>query len=254
MTKQNVFLVIVVMLISAHHADIVLSAEQKVVDFFTSLVGPSDSDSSVPSGSGNVHGIDVSHWQTDISQYFKSNPDKWSFVICKATEGVSFVDTYFDTNWTALSHLKIVRGAYHYYHPENSSQGQLKNFLSTVPRFERSDLPPIVDVEYVPYSSYAVPEFADSLMLFLNQLESQTKRTPMIYTNYNFGKKYLKDSGFARFPLWIADVQPEKPRMVGDWESWFFWQTGHEAIGSDTVDYDVFNGTRNDLKQFIKNY
>ncbi|MBI3134472.1 MAG: hypothetical protein HYZ14_07315 [Bacteroidetes bacterium] len=257
MTKQNAFLVLVVMLFSAHNADLILSGEEKVLSVLKGIVGTTDSSATVaPAGSGPVvHGIDISHWQNDVKKYFDQNPDNWSFVICKATEGVNITDPSFNGNWDTLSKKGIIKGAYHFYHPNDNATEQANYFLATVKSFEKTDLAPIVDVEVMPEKHvYSATQLADSLLVFLNEIETKTSRTPIIYTNYTYGTKYLTDERLARYPLWIADISQNSPRLVGEWKSWYFWQKGKDIIGNDTIDHDVFNGSMNDLRSFIKHY
>lgn len=265
MNKQTAFIVIVAMVFSAHNANIILKAEDNVMGVLRSVVGlPDSSTTPVPappagtipaSGGPQVHGVDISHWQGDIRPYFKLNPDDWSFVITKASEGYDFVDTQFELNWAALDSVGMIKGAYHFFLPDDNATRQAEHFLSVVDSIKKTDLAPIVDVETASLLKKISPtEMADSLLNFLTCIETKTGRTPIIYTNYTFGSKYLTDPRLAKYPLWIADVAKE-PRMIGSWTSWFFWQRGKDIIDKDKkIDHDYFNGTMETLKEFIQHY
>ena len=82
-----------------------------------------------------VVGIDVSQYQGQIDwekvQYVE-NTFLLQFVFVRATAGDDAVDTCFKSNWEQAGHKKMIRGAYHYYRPNENSLKQAENFIKTV--------------------------------------------------------------------------------------------------------------------------
>ena len=78
----------------------------------------------------------------------------------------------------------------------------------------------------------------------------------MIYTSPSFGNEYLTDERFTQYPLWIANYNVSEPSVPSAWgnKGWDFWQYSQkgnvEGIEGD-VDLDTFNGTLEQLQQFI---
>src|SRR5215211_4056432 len=75
-----------------------------------------------------VQGIDVSHWQGTVdwagwaSQGIK-------FAVMKATEGVSYIDSKLDANYTGSAGAGLIRGAYHFALPNESTGTVQANFF-----------------------------------------------------------------------------------------------------------------------------
>ena len=78
---------------------------------------------------GHLFGFDVSHYQHDIdwkaidSLYHKFPVD---YVFIRSTMGIDGVDLKFDYNWRKAKSRLLVRGAYHYYRPDENSTVQAK--------------------------------------------------------------------------------------------------------------------------------
>lgn len=206
------------------------------------------------------YGIDISRFQGDelASSTFK-NIDSLKFVICKATEGITFTDPKFTSNWQILKKQKIIRGAYHFYHIKDDPIKQASNFLTSLKNLAALDMPPILDFEDTSIDSKDdIAKIQRNVLLFLKTIEGKTKRTPIIYTNNSTANTYLNDSQFAKYPLWIADYKSiTTPKVPEIWKNkgWSFWQKSSEyKIGSITNDLDVFNGNLQTLKKFIKQH
>jgi GH25 family lysozyme M1 (1,4-beta-N-acetylmuramidase) len=81
---------------------------------------------------GTVPGLDISHWQGNLT------PDWWvtaynegyRFVFLKATEGLDFIDSQFETNKTNAQEAGFKVGAYHFARPEKSGIKQAEHFIS----------------------------------------------------------------------------------------------------------------------------
>jgi lysozyme len=206
------------------------------------------------------YGIDISRFQGDelASSTFK-NIDSLKFVICKATEGITYTDPKFTSNWKTLKNENIIRGAYHFYYTKDDPIQQANHFLNTLTSLSELDLPPILDFEDTSIDSKDdIAKIQRNMLLFLKTIEGKTNRTPILYTNNSTANTYLNDSQFAKYPLWIADYKSiTTPKLPEIWKNkgWSFWQKSSEyKIGSITNDLDVFNGNLQALKKFIKQH
>jgi lysozyme len=201
-----------------------------------------------------AYGIDISHYQGNELDFVARKRDSLSFVICKATEGKTFVDPKFKSNWELLKKKKFIRGAYHYFRCEDQPEAQANLYINTVGELGLSDLPPIVDVEVVDQCT-SHTEIQNRLLAFLEILKKRTRRIPMIYVDPSFANEYLRDRRFAKYPLWVADwTSAAKPSLPSTWRTagWTLWQKTNEYdIHSTKTDFDCFNGNVEELKQFI---
>ena len=77
-----------------------------------------------------LQGVDVSHWDGTISwNMVKRNNISFAFI--KATEGEQFVDPKFHYNWSETQANGILRGAYHFYQPNDDPIKQANHFMHT---------------------------------------------------------------------------------------------------------------------------
>ncbi len=207
----------------------------------------------------HIYGIDISQYQGDEVDLMSRKKDSLKFIICKATEGITYTDPNFDNNWKMISENGYIRGAYHFYRSNDDAQSQADNYLNAIASIKKTDIPPIVDFEEGSIvDSQSTADIQTNLLKFLNIIEKQTNRTPMIYTDINTGNKYLDSSDFSNYPLWIANYtdakQPDLPNAWKD-KGWYFWQQSDDYnINSTINDFDIFNGNLIDLKAFIKTH
>ncbi len=201
-----------------------------------------------------IHGIDVSFYQNRINwkevKKMKVDSISISYAYIKATEGVCRIDRYFSMNWENAKKNQILRGAYHFYRPQNSSKLQAENFISIV-KLEKGDLPPVLDIECLA-SGYSIENTIKGVKNWLKIIEKNYHIKPIIYTNIDFYNNYLVDEGLGEYPLWIAHYYKDNVNIC---QKWYFWQ--HNDRGkvngiSGDVDFNVFNGNINDLRALCK--
>ncbi len=201
-----------------------------------------------------VHlGIDISHYQGQILKTIQAS-DSIRFLICKATQGVKYIDPDFRTNWHSIKEMGILRGAYHFYLADEDPVIQATHFANTINDLEASDLPPILDVEQgslTPKSD--LKSLSSNVLLFLKELEKQTNRKPILYTGYAFGQQYLKNPEFANYDLWLAEYsKASKPKIPSTWSKKGFkiWQRSESySLEHKQTDLDVYYGQLEDLIQ-----
>ncbi len=202
----------------------------------------------LPSEKENLfYGINISHWNGDVINEISDEIDI-TFVICKATQGKSYIDPEFKYNWQSIKQINKIRGAYHFYMYNDDPTSQAKHFCDVVSDIEITDLSLILDVEElsVPKGTIDKNKFKNDLITFLDFVEQRTKRIPILYTNYSFANQYLDDTRFSKYPLWLAEYsKADKPKIPNAWKDkgFFIWQKSNSfSIHSTKVDYDVFYG------------
>jgi lysozyme len=142
--------------------------------------------------------------------------------ICKATEGLGYVDRTFSANWNTLGALGAIRGAYHFARPDNDPAGQAEKFLSVVKNWKADDLL-VLDLEV---GTGNLDRFA---LGWLTQVETRTGIKPWLYSYGPFIRAHLADRRLAGYPLWIAAYQPNPPPPAPPWTSWTLWQHTDKA-------------------------
>ena len=208
-------------------------------------------DISYPEGY-EIHGIDISHHQGEIDwQELQDNGliDKFPvrFVMIKATEGATKIDENFIDNFYQAREYGFTRGAYHFYSVHSPAKAQAEFFIQNV-KLENGDLPPVLDVEHKP-KSQTDEAFKESVLLWLNMVESHYGVKPIIYTYYKFKTRYLSDSVFDSYPYWIAHYYVEKVEYTGAWKFWQHTDVGKLPGIKGNVDFDIYNGSYYDLRK-----
>ena len=206
----------------------------------------------------SVFGIDISRYQGDLMKDINTM-DTLHFVICKATEGVDYVDPDFFSNWHLIRRKGLVRGAYHFYQNSDDPIRQAEHFIAMIRDLDSLDLPPVLDIEEIslkgPLKSAGLK---NNLLLFLEHVAQRTKRKPMIYTDLFFADTYLNSSAFSDYPLWLAEYSGNnRPRLPQAWKGkqYVIWQKkDNYKIDSHNADFDVFNGNDSALFAFLQKY
>ena len=191
----------------------------------------------------NIHGIDVSRYQQNISWEAVKEMDvsgiRLGFAFIKATEGTSNKDPYFKRNWKRSKQAGVIRGAYHFFVAWKDGRLQAEHFIDNV-TLESGDLPPVLDVEQIGRTSSA--KLREEVKEFLLILENHYGVKPIIYTNADFYKQHLLGR-FDEYPLWVAHyLQPHQPRISRDWSFWQHSEKGKVNGIVSNVDFNVFNG------------
>ncbi len=192
--------------------------------------------------SDKVIGIDVSEYQGLIDWPKVDNVENTfpiSFVLIRATAGNDRADIRFKKNWKEAKKHNFIRGAYHYYRPNENSLEQATLFIKTV-QLKKGDLPPVLDIEKLP-KHQSMDSLKVGLKRWLNKIESFYGVKPIIYSGENYYNDFLKEE-FSEYPFWIANynlfVEEIKPE-------WLFWQFTEKATVngiSGNVDVNIYNG------------
>ncbi|WP_462185673.1 GH25 family lysozyme [Frankia sp. CcWB2] len=177
-------------------------------------------------------GIDVASWQ-----HPGGSPIDWiaargsglSFAIIKATEGTNYTNPYFAADREAAAKAGLVVGAYHYARPArpiSTAVDQAQRFI-TVSGLTRAagQLAPVLDLE--DDGGLDPATLAAWTRAFLEKIETETGRAPILYTYRSFWtKKLADDHSFARYPFWFAIYNNKATPgwLPGGWTKWALWQ------------------------------
>lgn len=197
------------------------------------------------------YGMDISHFQGNIVDAINVK-DSLRFIICKATQGDSFVDPDFRMNWREIEEKGLIRGTYHFYVCTDDPLDQANHFINNASDITTKDIAPILDIEQGSMSkNVSADQMEKDILIFLKIVEQKTKRKPIIYTDYAFAQEYLKNSIFAEYDLWLAEYTSDKnPRIPDTWKNRGFkiWQkTASYNLDSRMADLDVYYGLLKDI-------
>jgi lysozyme len=225
-------------------------------------VGESESASvSVCAGGATVSGVDVSGEVVDWQAFAAGG---WDFGIAKASEGVTYVEPQFASNWAAMKAAGVVRGAYCFFRSTVGVDDPVQEadfFVQTVDDaggFEPGDIPAL-DLETLDNNTAA--GVAANALAWLQRVKEDTGITAIIYTSPRVFDQLLNSpTGFSTYPLWDVTWNggpPKCPNIPASWPGWAFWQYAGDSITAPGLpgsmnDGDVFNGTRDDLINFGK--
>ena len=199
----------------------------------------------------HLFGFDVSHYQYEINwQQIDSlyNQFPIDYVFMRATMGINGIDAQFANNWNKAKSRLLVRGAYHYYRPDENSTLQAQHFIENAP-LEAGDFFPVLDVEELP-KEQSVERMREGLQNWLNIVEKHYGAKPMLYSGAHFYNHYLKDY-FPEYKIWIAKYSLFSEKMDDSWHFWQFTDKGTVNGINTKVDLNIFKGNRHDLKQFV---
>lgn len=198
-----------------------------------------------------VYGLDVSHYQGDIGWTklkAENNDFPMQFVFIRATTGIDR-DSEFRDNWEAAKTHGYLRGAYHYYRPDENSLKQADNFIKNV-KLSKGDLPPVLDIEKIP-NRQCMDSLRSGLRRWLNKVENHYGMKPIIYSGESFYTDYLKEE-FAGYKLWIANYSFFEDEIKRDWLIWQFTDKATMNGITGPVDVNIYNGNIEGLKRMVK--
>lgn len=199
---------------------------------------------------GKVIGIDVSEFQGKVDwEEVEILDEKYPvhFVFIRATAGNNRVDRQFRKNWEGAKENKIMRGAYHYYRPNENSIEQADLFIKTV-KLQKGDLPPVLDIEKLP-KNQSLDSLKVGLKRWLTKVEKHYQVRPIIYSGERYYSDFLKEE-FGEYLFWIANYNFYREKIEDDWLFWQFTEKASLPGIENRVDVNIYNGDLEQL-QFI---
>ena len=188
-------------------------------------------------------GFDVSQYQGEIDwEQIDSVEHKFplKFVLIRATAGNDKKDIQFDKNWTEARKHHFIRGAYHYYRPNENSIEQAENFIKTV-TLKKGDFPPVLDIEKLP-KNQSIDSLKIGLRRWLKKVDEHYKVKPIIYTGERYYEDFLKEE-FKGYTFWIANYNFFVENIEDDWTFWQFTEKANLKGINERVDLNIYNGT-----------
>jgi lysozyme len=208
-----------------------------------------------------IKGLDVSQFEGHPDwTAIKADGFLWAYI--RANEGAGIVDSSFSWNWPRMKAAGVLRGAYTLLDPCHAVAPQMDVYLSKVGTLGPGDLPPMIDAEYNYYDSAGAGHFycsgvtdasySAAVSAAAAYLKKKTGRQPILYTFPYFGDHYMQDDGLTGMPMWTASYGGSCPYVANNYKHLTMWQDGfvtpHGWGGSGQADYDLFNGTLEELQ------
>lgn len=148
-----------------------------------------------------IFGLDVSHYQGRINwKRVSTSKHPIKYVFIRSTMGINGKDKQFLYNWRKAKDFGYIRGAYHYYRPNENPESQFLNYKKMV-RLNKGDFIPILDVEQM--GRKGRKRLRQDISIWLKMAEKEYGVKPMVYTGLHFYKRNLKGH-INDYPLWVA--------------------------------------------------
>ena len=154
------------------------------------------------------------------------------------------VDSRFKTNWKNAKKYGYIRGAYHYYRPNENSTKQFKNFSKNTV-LEKGDFIPILDVEEP--SKFGKKNLQAGVLNWLKLAEKKYGVKPMIYSGRTFYENQLKGVIDKSYPIWIASYSGKRKVKHINWKFHQFTERVKVKGIRGRVDGNDFKGSLTDL-------
>jgi len=191
----------------------------------------------------SIQGVDVSHYQGSINWTSVKNSGK-SFAFCKATEGTTYKDPTFATNYAGIKSAGMIRGAYHFGRPGSDPTTQANFFYNTVKPVS-GDLQMMLDIEAT--DGKTPSQVRSWIVTFINRIKTLSGNPGIIYTGFYFWRDSAGNGSNLDCPLFLAAYNTSPANYVpAAWPYYTFWQytsSGSVSGISGNVDRDAFNGS-----------
>lgn len=193
-----------------------------------------------------VRGIDISA-HNGVVDFDKVASVGMDFVILKATEGATFKDKNFPTNYRKARKAGLKVGAYHFFRFDVGGYMQALNLMHSI-KGRRLELPVVIDVEeWSNPRDHTTHDILTRLQTMINTLEAHGYHV-MLYSNKDGFEKFFSQQ-FAHYPLWLCSFTgaPE----AGNMRLWQFSHVGRVSGVDGKVDINTFNGSAAAWQQWL---
>jgi lysozyme len=170
-----------------------------------------------------TNGIDVSNnnGHVDWAAAAKSGV---KYAVAKVTEGLGFVDSFYEQNRAGAEAHGLKFGGYHFFTPGEDAAAQARFFLDHAkPR--KGEIVPALDYERPPAARGPAEQFVQAVHKAIGHY-------PMFYTFLSFVQEMRipASSPLAQCELWLADFTSVRPAPPAPWKTITIWQ--HSSSGS----------------------
>ncbi|HET6964062.1 MAG TPA: lysozyme, partial [Acidimicrobiales bacterium] len=203
-------------------------------------------------------GLDVSSYQGNVN-WSSVAANGATFAYMKATEGTYYTDSaYFAQQYNGSYNAGLVRGAYHFAIPSNSTGAAQADYFVAHGGGWSGDgrtRPGTLDIEYNPYGAecYGLtqPQMVSWIQSFDSEYEVLTGRYPTVYTTTGWWSACTGSSrSFGLEGLAIANFSSSPGTLPASWGVWNIWQYADSGVFPG--DQDVFNGSQQQLVDFAQ--
>lgn len=211
-----------------------------------------------------AHGIDFSKWALDWSMP-ENPPHPIDFVIQRVS-WASYKDKRYDNHKNKIQQCPV-RGAYHYYSSGVPWKQQADLFLSLLDSTYH-----MAWLDYETGYNKLTQRTSEDARRIVEYVADRFDGKVGVYANPNTVVNYLDKFGtwMLDWPFWVAHYwyipSPDKSpgwqvgrvkmkRAEGSWQFWQYTEKGrakdYGIVGKKAVDLDVFNGTIEELRQWL---
>lgn len=197
-----------------------------------------------------VFGFDMSHYQGYINWEKATkvrNKVSLKFVFIRATAGVNKKDEMFNHNWKKAKENNLIRGAYHYYRPDEDPVWQAKQFIKNV-TLSKGDFPPVLDIEKEA-KTIPMKKLKQNLKKWLDIVEAHYGVKPIIYTGDDYHNRFLRQD-FEAYKFWVANYNPSVSYLEDDWLIWQFTDTVIIDGIKGPADLNVWHGDYDNMLSY----
>lgn len=215
-----------------------------------------------------LYGVDTASYQhpggTPIT-WSQVRASGQSFAVVKATEGTTYTNPYMTADAGGARAAGLRLGLYHFAQPGFAGGSTVADAQAEADFFSRQvnsvgglQLPPTLDLEIT--NGLKQADMVSWTAAFLQRVQADTGRQPMIYTGPWFWGSSVGSTAFTTYPLWDASyTTAANPPLFGGWSHWTIWQytDGYYfspstigGIAATYTDRDRFAGTDAQLTGF----
>lgn len=187
-----------------------------------------------------LKGIDISHWQANLDIASTGA----QFVICKATQGTTFVDPSCDRHYQIAKRLGLKLGVYHYASGGNPI-AEADFFVRNIKGYIGEA---ILVLDWEKNQNGRYHEHASWCLRFLNRVKELTGVKPLVYMSASVIKAADWSSVVnGDYGLWVAGYPDNRdswdlPQFIWDVSPWKFYAIWQYTSSGGRLDRDVFMG------------
>lgn len=145
----------------------------------------------------SMNGIDISHWQDGIDL----NVVPCDFVIIKATQGTSFVDSCCDKFYQVAKKAGKKLGVYHFADGKSTGSKEAEHFVKNVKGYIGEA------ILVLDWESDALKKGVSYAKEFLDRVYELTSVRPLIYMSKSVCREYDWSSVAHDYGLWVAQYE-----------------------------------------------